>query len=178
MFVHLDIPSRTNVALRMYDFLSAATGIIPNLVGMKYSHYDLMDFADCIRFFEPRYNMLYGHEEYMLGALTHGAEGFVGSTFNLTFLMPHYLQLVISGSAHEKEANHNLEIPLALKMQERSHDFIGVMFRYGGIPTLKAVLTAQGFSCGDLRLPGRSLPKDKAEAAIADIKALGFDISK
>jgi N-acetylneuraminate lyase len=162
----------------MYDFLNAATGVIPNLVGMKYSHYDLMDFADCIRFFEPRYNMLYGHEEYMLGALTHGAEGFVGSTFNLTFLMPHYLQLVQSGSSHEKESNNNLEMPLALKMQERSHDFIGVMFRHGGIPVLKAVVKAQGFDCGNLRLPGRSLPADKVQAALHDIETLGFDISK
>jgi hypothetical protein len=42
--------------------------------------------------------MLFGHEEYLLSALLHGAEGAVGATFNFDFLMPVYRELFQIGT--------------------------------------------------------------------------------
>merc|ERR1711976_813362 len=68
---------------KMIDMLNAADGKIPNLAGIKFTDYNLMDFLLCVEFKNKKYNMLYGHDEQWLSALILGAEGAVGTTYNM-----------------------------------------------------------------------------------------------
>jgi N-acetylneuraminate lyase len=49
-FYYYHIPSRTGVSVSMYEFFEAAHARIPTLVGMKYTHWNMIDFADCLKF--------------------------------------------------------------------------------------------------------------------------------
>ena len=67
----------TNVKFTGLAFLKAATGKIPNLAGIKFTHEDLMDFAECQAFEGGRYDILFGRDEVLLSALATGAKGAV-----------------------------------------------------------------------------------------------------
>jgi len=69
--------------LRGIEFLQMAHEVIPNLGGLKFTHEDQMDLSRCLRFAGGRYEVLYGKDEMMLGALATGARGFIGGSFNL-----------------------------------------------------------------------------------------------
>merc|ERR1719436_1620578 len=66
-----------------HKFLELAdkTGKIPNLMGIKYTDYNLMDFQVCTQVGTPgKYNMLYGRDEQLFAALELGADTGVSST--------------------------------------------------------------------------------------------------
>lgn len=81
-FLYYHIPSKTNVLLPMIDFLKASKGRFPTLFGIKYTHYDLMDFSFCVNEQDKKFNMLYGRDQWLLSALVLGADGAVGTTYN------------------------------------------------------------------------------------------------
>ena len=66
----------------MRDFLKAADGKIPNLAGIKYTHYDLMDLQLCMQVANGKYTLLYGRDQWLLSAIALGVHGAVGSTYN------------------------------------------------------------------------------------------------
>ena len=45
---------------------------IPNLVGLKYSHDDLVDLAACVALDDGRFEVLFGKDEILLAALVAG----------------------------------------------------------------------------------------------------------
>merc|ERR1719433_45147 len=72
-----------------HELLAAnAENPIPNLMGIKYTDYDLMDFQLCLMAKRPvttfssdeSYNMLYGRDEMAISAMLLGAEAAVSST--------------------------------------------------------------------------------------------------
>jgi N-acetylneuraminate lyase len=49
-FYFYHIPMRTGAYFSMYEFFEAAHVRIPTLVGMKFTHWNMMDFSDCLRY--------------------------------------------------------------------------------------------------------------------------------
>jgi N-acetylneuraminate lyase len=67
----------------MVDFLDAvADGLIQNLAGIKYTHYDLEDLQLCLHYGGGKYNILFGRDQYLLAAVALGVRGAVGSTYS------------------------------------------------------------------------------------------------
>lgn len=162
-FYHIPVLTGCNVS--MLDFLKEASPIIPNLVGIKYTHEDFMDFLSCMSFENGRFDMLWGRDENLLSALVLGAKGGVGSTFN--YAAPLYLQLI---AAFDKG-----DFVEARKLQQLSIDMIRLLGKYGGIASGKAYMRYVGMDCGEFRLPVKNMTGEMYQEFMKDVKSLDME---
>ncbi|MCK3683210.1 dihydrodipicolinate synthase family protein [Maribellus sp. YY47] len=161
-FYFYHIPVLSGCFVPMYDFLQEASGMIPNLAGIKYTHEDFMDFLSCIHFADGKYDMLWGRDENLLSALVLGARGGVGSTYN--YAAPLYYQLI--------DAFDNGDLAKARKLQQQSIDMIRLLGKYGGIATGKAYMRYIGFECGEFRLPIKNMSSEAYQKFEKDVQGL------
>jgi len=144
LFYFYHFPAITGVNFSMRTFLEVASTRIPNLAGIKYTHEDLLDFGRCLDFEGGRYEMLWGRDEALLAALTIGATGAVGSTYNYA-AAPIYMPLLKAFAAGDlKEAR---------RLQGKARDLIAIMVRLGGMSAGKAIMKIIGVDCGPVRPP-------------------------
>lgn len=164
-FYYYHIPVLNGVGFAMYDLLQAVDGRILNFAGIKYTHEDFMDFLSCLHFAGGKYDMLWGRDENMLPALSLGAKGAVGSTFN--YAAPLYYNLI--------DAFHNGDLKKARGLQQQSIDMIRLLGKYGGIATGKAYMKIIGMDCGEFRLPVKNMSAAQFEQFKKDVQQLGFN---
>ena len=139
----------TGVGLPMHEFLREASGRIPNLAGIKFTHADLDHFASCVNFDNGRFDILFGRGEKLLDGLEHGAKGAVGSTYN--FAANLYLSII----QHYRSGN----IVTARQLQARAVAIIDAIHASGcGTGSLKAAMNRYVLGCGPARLPLRNPP--------------------
>lgn len=164
-FYYYHIPVLTGVNFSMYELLKRVEGQVPNFAGIKYTHEDFMDFASCLQFREGKYDLLWGRDENMLPALSLGARGAVGSTFNYAAPLYHCLMQAFASG----------DLKAAAQWQQKSIDMIRLLGKYGGIATGKAYMKLTGLDCGEFRLPVSNM--DAASFALfkTDVQALGFE---
>ena len=144
-FYFYHIPAMTGVSLPMVEFLERAPERIPTLAGMKFTNPDLMMYLQCLRLGD--WDIPWGLDEWMLGALATGALGAVGSSFN--FAAPLYHRL---SAAFERG-----DLDSARVEQHRSAQLIAVLARRGYMGAAKAVMKMLGVDVGPARLPNDSL---------------------
>ena len=164
-FYYYHIPILTGVNFPMISLLKEIDGKIPNFAGIKYTHEDFMDFLSCLHFQNGKYDLLWGRDENMLPALSLGAKGSVGSTFN--YAAPLYHRLL--------DAFNNGDLEKASELQQQSIEMIRLLSKYGGIATGKAYMKLIGLDCGEFRLPVKNMSTAEFELFKKDILALGFD---
>ena len=167
-FYYYHIPVLTGVNFPMISLLKEIDGKLPNFAGIKYTHEDFMDFLSCLHFQNGKYDMLWGRDENMLPALSIGAKGAVGSTFN--YAAPLYHRLM--------EAFNNGNLQLAALYQQQSIDMIRLLGKYGGIATGKAYMKLVGLDCGEFRLPVKNMSLSEFETFRQEVIALNFDTFK
>jgi N-acetylneuraminate lyase len=167
-FYYYHIPLLTGVNFPMISLLKELDGKLPNFAGIKYTHEDFMDFLSCLHFANGKYDMLWGRDENMLPALSIGAKGAVGSTFN--YAAPLYHRLM--------EAFNNGDLEKASEYQQQSIDMIRVLGKYGGIATGKSYMKLVGLNCGEFRLPVKNMSAGDFEFFKKDVEALNFDTFK
>jgi N-acetylneuraminate lyase len=163
-FYYYHIPAMTGVQLPAADFLREASSRIPNLAGVKFTYENLMDFADCIRLDDGRFDALFGRDEILLAGLSLGARGAIGSTYN--FAAPVYLRLM--------EAFSRGDLVSAQFEQARANRMIAVLSKWGGLPAGKAIMRMIGVDCGPARKPLPVFSPEKEKALRADLEASGF----
>jgi N-acetylneuraminate lyase len=163
-FYYYHIPVLTGVGFAMYDLLQAIDDKILNFAGVKYTHEDFMDFLSCMNYKSGKYDMLWGRDENMLPALSVGAKGAVGSTFN--YAAPLYLELI--------NAFENGDLQKANALQQQAIDMIRLLGKYGGIATGKAFMKLVGLDCGEFRLPVKNMNAEKFELFEKDVQQLNF----
>lgn len=162
-FYYYHIPSMTGVTVPGVRILAAADGRLPQLVGIKYTHNDLVDFAECIEYANGRYQMLYGRDETLLAGLALGAEAAVGSTYGVFPLI--YLEIMRKVSA---------DLEAAREAQAMARRVIAEMVRRGPIiPAAKAVLRHVGLDLGPVRRPLDALKPADAEALLNALEGMG-----
>ena len=152
-FYHYHIPIFSGHSLAVAPFLKIASGKIPNLVGVKYSNPDLADLLACRTAENSKYEVLFGCDEMLLGALAMGVRGAVGSTYNLAANW--YLEMM--------EAVEAGDLPRAQMMQQRSVALVRLMNELGGIASSKAMMGALGIECGPVRTPLRRLTHEQVQ---------------
>ena len=158
------IPVLTGVNVSMIEFLEHIDGKLPNFLGIKYTHSDMMEYNRCLNFGGGKYDMLWGWDEVLLGGMAMGARGGVGSTFN--YAAPLYQQLI--------QAFYEGDLLKARKLQEKSIDIVRLLGKYGGIATGKAYMRAIGLNCGKFRLPVQNMSEAQYEAFLEDLQAIDF----
>jgi N-acetylneuraminate lyase len=163
-FYYYQIPSMTGVSIPAADYLRAATSRIPNLAGVKFTFENLMDYAECIRLEDGRYDILFGRDEILLAGLSLGARGAIGTTYN--FAAPVYHR-VLSSFAKGDLATAQAE-------QARANAMISLLLRFGGLTAGKAVMKMIGLDCGPARLPLRALTEPERKRLREGLEHIGF----
>ncbi|XP_054837717.1 N-acetylneuraminate lyase isoform X2 [Eublepharis macularius] len=157
-FYYYHIPPLTGIKMRVEELLDGMKEQIPTFQGVKFSDTDLLDFGRCVKKNEQGHLvLLYGVDEQLLSALTMGATGAVGSTYN-------YLGRA-SNLILEAFGRGDL---LAQKYQFCIQEFLSFVIAQGfGVAQTKAVMTlVSGIPMGPPRLPLSSA----SEEFIANVK--------
>jgi N-acetylneuraminate lyase len=152
-FYFYHIPSLSGVALSMVSFLETAADRIPNLAGIKFTHGDLMEFQRCQSFENGRFDILWGVDEWLLGALAIGAKGAVGSTYNYAASI--YQEMIAAFKRHDLES--------ARACAGRSVKLVELLLEYGVLASGKALMSFHGADCGNPLPPLRPLTPEKKE---------------
>lgn len=161
------IPSMTGVNVPVADILEEGRRV-PSLRGAKFTDYDMFQLGRCQGLLDGQgnaYNILFGKDEALLGALAIGVDGAVGSTYNLPFLMADYLAIWQSFAAGN--------LTRARIHQRHSRQAVELINRFGS-GTLKAMLELSGKPAGALRPPQKELEKQAKAALRQEMVKLGF----
>lgn len=163
-FYYYHMPAMTGVEIPMRSFLAGVNGQIPSLAGVKFTHEDLLDYADARAIANGRQSLLFGRDELLLSGLELGAPGAVGSTYN--YAAPLYRRIL--------RAFAGGDLASARQDQTRAQQFIGIMNRYGGLAAGKTIMKFIGVDCGAVRLPLRPLTREQEVSFHAELTACGF----
>lgn len=161
-FYYYDIPMLTGVSLPMPEFLEKAPARIPNLAGLKFTNPDLMAYLQCLR--AGDWDIPWGMDEWLLGALATGARGAVGSSYN--FAAPLYQGLIAAFERGDLDA--------ARAAQHRSTQLVALLARHGYMGAAKATMAMLGVDVGPARLPNTSLSAEQSRALRGELEVLGF----
>lgn len=152
-FYYYHIPALTGSSIDIVAFMQAAGEAIPNLFGLKYTDTKLHEFQQCLEVGDGRYDVVWGTDEMMLGALATGARAAIGSTYNV--IAPTYLKLW--------EAFDTYDLAGAQKLQLDAIRLIRVLGRYPFHSAMKELLLLLGHDFGTCRLPQRRLTSEEME---------------
>jgi N-acetylneuraminate lyase len=163
-FYFYDIPSMTGVPVSMVDFLRKGGARIPNLAGVKFSNSNLMGLQECLAAEDGRFNILFGSDEMLLGALALGVRGAVGSTYN--YAAPLYHKII---AAFERG-----DWTTARALQLKSVKLVQALLPFGVLASGKALMTLVGVDCGPTRPPVRALSEEQKAKLFRQVEALGL----
>jgi N-acetylneuraminate lyase len=163
-YYHYDIPALTGMNQAMPDFLAQAAGRIPTLVGLKFTNPDLMAYQYLLRADGGKWDVPFGVDEHLLGALAMGAQGAVGSGFN--FAAPIYMRLLKAFAAGDLVG--------AREEQFRGVQIIKLLGSYGYMGAAKATMEMLGVDVGPARLPNGTLGADQQRKLRGELESLGF----
>lgn len=163
-FYFYDIPAMTGVNFCMKSFLAQAADRIPTLNGIKFTNTDLMSYQQCLREDDGAFDIPWGVDEALLGALAVGANGAVGSSYN--FAAPVYQRLLTVFKRGDLEA--------AKREQLRSVQLIQLLAGYGYLGAAKSVMTMLGVDVGPARLPNNNPTPEQLVKLRSELEKLGF----
>jgi len=156
------LPGQAHTFLERAD----ATGKIPNLMGIKYTDYNLMDFQLCTQVGgKGKYNMLYGRDEQAVAALLLGAEAAVSSTIGYSPTLRSVIDLWAQGKHAAAVA--------AQEKNARLCSYFGA-FESDAINVQKGIMRMVGMDVGPSRLPKRDLSDEQAGKLEATLRNLAL----
>lgn len=164
-FYYYNMPSMTGVSLPVASFLVEGKKAMPNLVGTKFTHNNLMEMGECLALNNGEFEVLHGFDEILIAGLAFGAVAGVGSTYN-------YLPSVYLGIM---DAMNRGDIQKARELQQQSIEVVKVIIKYGGgVRGGKAIMNLIGIECGDCRLPITPFSDKEYQELKEDLLKIGF----
>lgn len=164
-FYYYNMPSMTGVSLPVAEFLAEGKKVMPNLVGTKFTHNNLMEMEECLAFNNGEFEVLHGFDEILIAGLALGAKAGVGSTYN-------YLPSVYLGILDAMEKG---DLNRARELQQKSIEVVKVIIKYGGgVRGGKAIMNLIGIECGSCRLPISSFSEEEYRTLKEDLQQVGF----
>lgn len=155
-----------------------AQGALRTFRGIKYSDADLHIYSNCVHAHGGAFDIAYGKDEQMLGALVMGAKAFVGSTYNYSGRVSNkVIELWGKGDAKGAlEAHRTLQKLVNLLYGAAAYGpaacNAGKAMMEWRIRTTTG--KAAGVFCGPPRAPGVPVTAEGMEKLKADLDALGF----
>jgi len=135
------------------------------IVGLKHTSMNLYDLEQMLRI-DDDFVVLAGHDEVLLGALSMGARGAVGSTYNI---MPElYVEMI--------KRLESGDLAGAQEIQQRVNSFIRLMSPGTGIPQIKAALELVGIECNGCRRPMAALAPSQRSGIEKALKEIGIPL--
>jgi N-acetylneuraminate lyase len=164
-FYYYDIPSMTGVSFPVERFLVDAPARIPTLAGVKFTNADLVSYRRSLDVAAGRFDLPWGMDEMLLGALATGARGGVGSTYN--FVHGLYVELRAAFERGDLEA--------ARRLQARSIAIVDAIAATGYMGTAKALMGRLGVPVGPARAPHANPTPAEVDALMARLAGLGVE---
>ncbi|WP_375321918.1 dihydrodipicolinate synthase family protein [Aliivibrio logei] len=154
----------SGVNLNMEEFLIQADKRIPNLSGLKFNSGDLYEYQRCLRACDGKFDIPFGVDEHLPGALAVGAKSAVGSTYN--YAAPHFNSIIDAFNRGDQEAVFN-------KMTNVI-ELIRVLVDFGGVAAGKVAMELHDINAGDPRLPLMPLNAEQKVTVVNRMRAAGF----
>ncbi|MEM7118691.1 MAG: dihydrodipicolinate synthase family protein [Chloroflexota bacterium] len=146
-----NIPGATGVTITSDIFAELLN--IPQIAGIKYTSYDFFTMRAIVELGQERdITVLSGPDEMCLPALTMGAMGAIGTTYNI--LPNHYAQLFRAYQAGD--------LAEAQRLQYQANRVIKAFTSVPSIAAIKEILARMGLDCGVPRRPLRPLTPDES----------------
>lgn len=163
-FFYYHIPAITRVELDMAAFLRLGSEMLPTLAGIKFTAPHLHEFQRCREEFSGKYQILFGMDEMLLGALAAGADCFIGSTYN--FMPGIYHEIIERFSSGDMQS--------ARKLQYDAVRVINAFLKYPSLPAQKSIMKMAGMDCGGVRLPLVDLTEGEVVTLRRELEHIGF----
>ncbi|WP_425400009.1 dihydrodipicolinate synthase family protein [Aeoliella sp.] len=142
-FYYYHIPSLTGNEVSIPRFLEQAPTRIPSLAGIKYTAPYVHEYQAATTTCDGKYDVLWGTDEMLLSALVVGAQGAIGSTYNISAPLNNSILTAFTDG----------DLATATGLQQKSVDLIRVLLSYPFHAAMKSLLARQGIECGPCRLP-------------------------
>lgn len=164
----------TTLPLLLYFFPASAPAVagyshierlcrIPNVAGVKFTAFDLYTLNRVKGLGKIVMN---GHDEVLAAGLLMGADGGIGSIYNLEPEL--FVALYHAARAGDWQE--------ARRLQDRVNDLITIVLGYPLFPALKLILQWRGVDCGTCVPPHRTLTEAEAKRLRAQLAQAGFAI--
>ncbi|ERJ60874.1 dihydrodipicolinate synthase family protein [Sphingobacterium paucimobilis] len=163
-FYYYNIPHLTGVSMDMLELIKLAEEMIPSFAGLKYTATTLHEYEACLNYKGGKYDILYGLDEMLLGAIAVGAKGAVGSTY--TYATPLYKKII------ENFESNNIDE--ARRLQMVSIKMVQSLVKFSPIPAQRAIVDMSGFELGPCRLPLVSLNSEERKRLKDDLESDNF----
>ncbi len=131
---------------------------IPNVVGIKYTDHDMYKLSEVRKSGAVVFN---GYDEVLCAGLLMGADGGIGSFYNLVPEL--FVGVFRAARAGQWEE--------ARRMQGRINELITLTFNFPLFPAIKTMLKWSGIDCGPVLAPRRNLTEEEA-GRLRDLLAL------
>ncbi|AZL84162.1 N-acetylneuraminate lyase [Aliivibrio salmonicida] len=154
----------SGVNLNMEEFLIQADKRIPNLSGLKFNSGDLYEYQRCLRACDGKFDVPFGVDEFLPGALAVGAKSAVGSTYN--YAAPHFNSIIEAFNKGDHDAVFN-------KMTNVI-ELIRVLVEFGGVAAGKIAMELHDINAGDPRLPLMPLSAEQKLTVVEKMRAANF----
>jgi N-acetylneuraminate lyase len=134
---------------------------IPNVIGLKFTDFDLYKLS---RIKQRGCVVFNGHDEVLIAGLLMGADGGIGSFYNLA------PELFVEAYCQVREGKW----AEAQSTQKQINELIEIGLRVPVIPGIKAVLRWTGIDCGQCLTPRRGLTPDEETSLRNALRASSF----
>jgi N-acetylneuraminate lyase len=140
------LASSSELPLLVYHFPETCSAItsaeqilelceIPNIVGLKFTDFDLFKLWQIKSAGKVVFN---GKDEILAAGLLMGADGGIGSTYNL---LPQLYVRIYDLAQKRRWAE-------ARRLQDQANELITIILRFPLLPVIKAILKTSGIDCG------------------------------
>jgi len=134
---------------------------VPNVIGLKFTDFDLYSLSQLKLTGATVFN---GHDEILAAGLLMGADGGIGSFYNL---VPELLVEVWDKARAGDWAG-------ARATQDRINELIELTLRYPMLPAIKTMLAWSGIDCGPCFAPRCRLTADQEDGLAGALAASSF----
>ena len=133
---------------------------IDNITAIKWTSSDYYQMMQLKQMTHGEMNIINGPDEMLLMGLTAGADGGIGTTYNI--------MLDVIRGIYDSFVAHDLES--AQREQARANQVISTLLNYQLIPAVKAVLEDMGFAVGNATFPMKQYSQDQKKAIATKIR--------
>ena len=139
---------------------------IENVTGIKWTSSDYYGVVQLQNLTGGEMNIINGPDEMLLMGLSAGADGGIGSTYNV--MMP-----LIKSIYENFKAGNMAE---ALECQKKADRIIAALLKWKVIPGLKVILNARGYNVGEAAFPMTRYTEEQKGQILADMRKAGLEI--
>ena len=159
LIIYYTAAAGVNISLDLFSRLFE----IDNITGVKWTSSNYYEML-CLREKFPEATIFNGPDEMLICGLGAGANGGIGSTYNIIFpLINEVYQSFQSGNIEQ-----------AREAQKKADKIIRVILKYSVIPVVKAVLEERGIEVGNASFPMVKYTAEQRKQIIADMTQAGF----